>query len=930
MKSFRLHPAVPNGAVYELVKLFGEERIRLDPLTRLAYARDASSYRLEPFAVVYPKDISEIQQLFAICRRWQIPVTFRGAGTSLSGQAIGYGCIVDIRPFWKSLTIHNAGNIVQIAPGTYGGEVNRALRPYRRRIGPDPASIDYCTMGGILANNASGMRCRLSENAYHSLRSVVVVLANGTVLDTEDPDGERVIAEQLPEIRDFFIAIRRKLRENGAYRKLIDEKYQIRNTTGYMLKSFFDFDTCASILAHLMIGSEGTLGFIAEAKLQTVPIREPVLTAFLVFSTVADAVAAVPNFRHATAVEFLDTMSLKAGRKFLEGEGIIVDYDRGEVALLVEFCKDEMLDAAEQQRILVKYLRQIPGVVQLHLAPDPGKAARLWNLRKGLYPIVGGTRPLGTSVIIEDIVFPQRVLAPAITDLQALLARFGYNDAIIFGHIMEGNLHFVLSQDFSDHKEIERYDQFMRALVHLVAGKYGGSLKGEHGTGRNIAPFLADEWGEEIAAIMEAIKEVFDPEGILNPSVIISGSVDEHIRNLKKSPAVDPTIDRCTECGFCESICPSRYATVTPRQRIQIAREVAAVTDRQRRKLYPHILYAVQNTCAADHLCSLQCPLHIDVGSYVLQLRQERLRMLDSVGSRLLASAFPLLEVFARWGLSAVQYGEQMRKIVRRSQQPSLVSIFHPVRSSLLHHGVEHAFSDSNPTFLPSCLTRIASLQKSIASPVHILRQLSEMSGKKYSIITRKGICCGLIFDSYGLTTAGERIRSSSIERLRKHLVKKGATAALPQFIVDQSSCARHWQEKTAEISVSDFLDIAPSLLGGKSTYPPDRSVAIHLSCGRIMQQKSVEDRSFFQSLGIVHFIEQCCGMAGARGIFYPEISDSALRDVELPADVQVIYTTNMSCGGALARHFAVPVRWIGELFLQLLLPSQYDACFIE
>ena len=199
---------------------------------------------------------------------------------------------------------------------------------------------------------------------------------------------------------------------------------------------------------------------------------------------------------------------------------------------------------------------------------DAGECERLWNIRKGVFPAVGGMRKPGTTVLIEDVAFPIERLAEATLDLEALMHEHGYPEGVIYGHALDGNLHFIFTQDFSDPAEIARYGGLMVAVVDLVVNKYDGSLKAEHGTGRNMAPFVEMEWGRAATAIMRELKALLDPEGLLNPGVVPNDDPTVHLKNLKPMPAADDIVDACIECGFCEPQCPSAALTFSPRQRI--------------------------------------------------------------------------------------------------------------------------------------------------------------------------------------------------------------------------------------------------------------------------------------------------------------------------------------------------------------------------
>ena len=206
-----------------------------------------------------------------------------------------------------------------------------------------------------------------------------------------------------------------------------------------------------------------------------------------------------------------------------------------------------------------------------------------WKVRKGAFPSVGAMRRAGTTVIIEDVAFPIESLAAATLDLQALMRQHGYSEGIIFGHALEGNLHFVFTQDFSDPAEVDRYARFTEDICRLVVDKYDGSLKAEHGTGRNMAPFVEMEWGRQATDLMRRIKMLFDPENLLNPGVILNDDPQAHLKNFKPMPAAEEIVDRCIECGFCESHVPVAWAHpfAAPAHR-QLARTVAPCRGRRR------------------------------------------------------------------------------------------------------------------------------------------------------------------------------------------------------------------------------------------------------------------------------------------------------------------------------------------------------------
>ena len=554
----------------ELRAFLPADRVRTRPIDRVAYASDASVYRRVPAAVVLPRDVEEIRSLLRLGRRLRIPLTFRAAGTSLSGQAVSDGILVVVAtPDWRGIELLDGGSRVRVEPGAIGGDVNRQLAPYGVKLGPDPASIDACTIGGILANNSSGMCCGVEQNAYRTLESISFVLADGRQFDTGRPAAREAFVREAPELAHGLVELKRRVEGNAVLRERIRRKYAMKNTMGYSLNALCDFSDPLDILAHLLIGSEGTLAFIAGAVLRTIPDPPLKSCGLLLFADVPRACGAIAALRESGArtLELMDRASL---RSVEDQPGVppgLRDLPETAAALLVEYqCGGEQ-ELGGRERALHALLPSLSLLDEPQLTREPDARARLWRVRKGIIPTVGAMRPRGTSCIIEDVVFPVERLAQGVGELQRLIADHGYDDVAVFGHAKDGNLHFVLTQAFDGAAEIERYDRFMQQLARLVAVRHGGALKAEHGTGRNMAPFVETEWGPEAYAVMRALKHLVDPDGLLNPGVLLDDAPRAHVEQLKSLPAIEPEVDACIECGFCERMCPSRDLTLTPRQR---------------------------------------------------------------------------------------------------------------------------------------------------------------------------------------------------------------------------------------------------------------------------------------------------------------------------------------------------------------------------
>ena len=546
------------------------------PIDLIRYATDASPYRLFPKVIVIARNVGDVRKVLEYARQKHESVTFRAAGTSLSGQAQGDGILVDVRRHWAGVSVEAGGRRLRARPGTILSRANLALLAHGYRLGPDPASASACTIGGVVANNSSGMCCGTTQNSYKTLSSLTFMLPSGTFIDSAREDAEQQFAAAEPALTAGLIQIKREIESDPDLVARLRKKFSIKNTTGYHMEAFLDGATPLEIFRRLIVGSEGTLAFIAEAVFETIPDDHYRLTSFMIFPDMYAACAAVKPFvdHGAAAVELVDRASLRA----VEGKPGVPErwkmLPEKATALLVEFRAPNEVARAETERIANATLTGLTLLEPAEFTRDPVLAAQFWNVRSGLLASVGGARPSGSSFILEDVCFPPERLADGALDLQALFTKHGYT-GIVFGHASAGNLHFLITPFLNDSKEIAQYGAFLHDVVDLVVGKYDGSLKAEHGTGRNIAPYVEREWGTRLAALMWKLKRLADPENILSPGVMLTEDPESHLKNLQTAPTIEATVDRCIQCGFCEPVCPSRNLTTTPRQRIALRREMA-------------------------------------------------------------------------------------------------------------------------------------------------------------------------------------------------------------------------------------------------------------------------------------------------------------------------------------------------------------------
>ncbi len=311
-----LATGTPDSLRDDLRALVGPDRVLTRAIDLVRYATDASPYRLFPKAVVIAGSVDDLRAILAYARERGESVTFRAAGTSLSGQAQGDGILVDVRRDWSGVTVEEGGRRLRARPGTILSRANLALAAHGFRLGPDPASASACTVGGVVANNSSGMCCGTTQNSYKTVSSLTLLLPSGTLIDTADPAAEARFAAAEPALAAGLMDIKREIEADAALVARLRRKFRIKNTTGYHMEAFLDGDTPLAIFRRLVVGSEGTLAFIAEAVFDTIADDQYRLTTFMIFPDLHSACAAVKPFVDdgAAAVELTDRASLRRSR----------------------------------------------------------------------------------------------------------------------------------------------------------------------------------------------------------------------------------------------------------------------------------------------------------------------------------------------------------------------------------------------------------------------------------------------------------------------------------------------------------------------------------------------------------------------------------------------------------------------------------------
>ena len=872
-----LERAVPNGVFPEM-------------FDRQAMANDASHYLLTPQVVVRPERASQIGQLFRISKEANVGLTFRSGGTSLSGQAVTAGLLVDTRRNFRDIEVLNNGLRVRVQPGATVKQVNIALARFGRKLGPDPASEIACTIGGVVANNSSGMACGIEFNSYATLDSLTLVLPSGTVIDTAEPDADEHFQKIEPEIYAGLSQLRERIRANPTSVEKIRNLYSIKNTMGYSLNSFVDYARPIDILAHLIVGSEGTLAFIAEVTFRTLPLLPKSATGLLIFENLGDATSSLPLLKasEAAVIELLDTSSLLVAQREHMADSVLAGIPfREHAALLVEYQAATQDGIGVQIETAEKIFTDLP-IEPTLLSQNPAIRNELWQARKGLYAAVAGNRPAGTSAILEDIAVPMAALHQTTMALADLLQKHAYEGSVIFGHAKDGNLHFLLNEQFDRPECIERYQLFTEDMVSLVLSQ-NGSLKAEHGTGRIMAPYVRRQCGDELYEVMVEVKRLCDPRNLLNPGVLINENHLVHIQDLKINVPVDAEVDRCVECGYCEPVCPSRDLTMTPRQRIVIRRAMAkaqSLGDHQVLKdLTSRYEYAGVQTCAADGMCALSCPVNIDTGALVTRLRaeqQSRAAAKLGVGAArhwgILTTVLSALLTLTKRTPTLLVGG--VNRLLRRVAGTEVVPMWNqsvpsggPQRKPILNPRAE-------VLYFPSCINSLFGTAEESMGVTEAFLKICERAGIEVAIPEAIAeLCCGTPWKSKGLTDGYQEMTT----RTKEELLRGAKSQGIP-IVCDATSCTDGLSElvisSKLEIEVLDALEfIADRALSKLTMTHKVPSIALHPTCSGLQLGLNSKMWQIAQKIANEVFIPEnwaCCGFAGDRGLLHPELTASA------------------------------------------------------
>ena len=985
-----------NSFLSDLRQFMSSDRIYTDELRTLGWGTDASFYRQIPKVVLRSDGEEEISKIVRLCQKYKLPFTFRAAGTSLSGQSCTDSVLIVAGKHWERYTLSPDGESIKLQPGIVGARVNEILKPYGRVFPPDPASIGSAMVGGIVINNASGMNCGVHANSDRMMVSAKIILTDGTVLDTGSEESREAFRKSHPEFLKKIEDLREKVRADKELAERIARKYSIKNVTGLNLRPLIAYDDPFDIIAHSMVGSEGTLAFLSEVTMKTLkdyPYKASAMVYFLTMKESCEAVVAMKKLKAGEedlemsaeqlmvkSAEMLDYKSLSSvdDPVYLQYQkdvdaGKIAGVEPGDyhnlTAILTEtkgITHKQLLDKIEA---IKECLGQFRLYIPAEFTEDPAIYGKYWAIRSGIFPSVGGTRPVGTSCLIEDVAFPIESLPEATVKLQKLIADHGYDDACIYGHAFEGNYHFILNQSFADEHEVARYAEMMRDVAKLVVEGYDGSLKAEHGTGRNMAPFVKYEWGEKAYEAMKDLKAIFDPEGLLNQGVIFNDDPDCFIKCLKPLPVLDydfksvpdgghylmdpklstakETIEqvkranKCIECGFCEVNCMSCGLTLSSRMRIAVQREIrdleATGRDPERlATLKKQYKYYGDQTCATDGLCSTSCPMKINTGELTHLIRQldmnnstlgyqvgefaanhmagikSGLRVVLDVAHAAHVTLGPKLmtnvcRTMNKMGLPL--WTTAMPKKHRQPKPSDLTQFI--IEKSVPHKEEEH--SPLKVVYFPSCINQTMGQSKESKMKHDLVDEVIQLMAKAgYEVIFPKGMekmCCGQIWESKGMLDIADR-KSAELEKALWEASEQGKYPVL----CAQSPCLHRMRKVMKKMKLYEPAEfIMTYLVDRLDFHPTDKPIALHLTCSTRQMGVDKDMIALAKKCSTKVFLPEgvgCCGFAGDRGFTFPELNKYGLRKLrpQIEANhIEVGYSNSRTCEIGLETNTGIP-----------------------
>ncbi|EGB14171.1 D-lactate dehydrogenase (cytochrome) [Pseudodesulfovibrio mercurii] len=910
---------------------FPKDQVYLDEVIVHALSLDASPFEPRAKMLVDVRSEEELQDLLSLAREHGAGLTFRGACSGINGQTVGEDVMVRFRgPAWTGIRVLDNGDSIWAQNMVPGQALNGALVPFGRIIGPDPGSISVATLGGMAANNSTGMCCTIEQSIFHTMRSMRVLLADGTILDTSDEHSRTAFRKAHEELLSGLADIRARILADDELKGKIKRKYSIRNTSGYSMNAFTEFEDPMDILVHLMIGSEGTLGCILDVCLKTVVLEPCRATSFMLFPSLENAIQAISVLSRekglARAAELMDRVTLKAVESFPSTSDIVHTLDDKACAVLLETQARDEATLKQRTDTILELLKDIPCLTEHEFVTDPKDYARLWDMRRNTYPAFAGFGGPSEFTVTEDWCVPPERLGEAAETLQNLLEKHGFQGGIM-GHAFHGNMHFILSLPLAEQAAVDNLKGLTEDIVDVMIEHFEGSLKAEHGTGRSIAPYVAREWGPEIYGMMQKLKRLLDPQGLFNPGVLLNDDPDCNFTGLKQPWGLHEFVDNCNGCGFCDSVCPTREIGFTPRQRIYVKRTIERLRkqgDTKRAEHWEEMFrqYGL-DICATDGLCQLRCPLAVDTASYMRHLRHENLSDFAKGTAHRIGRNFSKAAGLASMALTVGRGSQEIIghggvALVDRLARKAVGMCVPDLPAMKLRGGSSVPSAKANASrqkvvYFPSCAVRTMGYDKD-GGPGQVPLMdttVTLLYRAGYEVIFPEGmknLCCGKAYETKGMSEEADR----KSDELGESLLKATENGRWP-VLCDTSPClARMKKHLDKRLALFEPIEFAKKFLVDRLDFVQlSKTVAVHPTCStRTMglTDSMVDVASLCAEHVVLPEGINCCGFAGDKGFTHPEVNASALA--ELPAQVAACregYSTSRTCESGLTLHSGKP-----------------------
>ncbi len=881
-----------DGALAASLRAAGVPDVDDSALVRALYSTDASLYRVPPQVVVRPRHVEEILATLEVARERGVPVTMRGAGTSIAGNAVGTGIVMDTsRHLHRIHGVDPEGRTARVEPGVVHAALQRAAAPHALRFGPDPSTHTRCTIGGMIGNNACGSRAlgygRTSDNVME------LDLVTGSGLRLRAGEGSAELVEGLTRLMGDNLALVRT--EFGRFP---------RQVSGYALEQLLP--ERGRRLDRLVVGSEGTLAVVLGATVRLVEDPPHRALAVLGYPSMPEAADAVPALlRHPlVACEGLGYRIVDVVR---ERRGTVPDLPRGAGWLFAEVTGS----SAAEVRSLAEAVVRDSGALDTRVVTDPGEAATLWRIREdgaGL-AAVSLTRPAHAGW--EDAAVPPDRLGAYLRDFEQLLVSAGL-DGVPYGHFGDGCVHVRIDFELDDRGGRARFRGFLDEAARLVAG-YGGTLSGEHGDGRARSDLLPAMYSPEALRLFGQVKGLLDPTGLLNPGVLVAPRpVEADLRLARPSRAVPlelrwahdggsarAAVHRCTGVGKCLAapqgavMCPSYQATRdekdSTRGRARVLQEMlegSLVSDGWRS---PEVHEAL-DLCLACKGCASDCPTGVDMATYKVEALYQRYRRRLRPRSHYALGALPrwlrmgrrlaplsarAMTVPAVQRLAKVLAGVDRRRSVPAPAPESLRTWAHEHARAVTVAGLRRGATPDvvlwGDTFTDHFTP--ASARAAIA--------LLERVGLSVGVVA-ESMCCGLTWVSTGQLGAARREMARSVAVLSGYAELGVTIVALePSCLATLRSDAAELLDHPAVASVVARTRTLAELLSELPGWsPPDLTgveVVVQPHCHHAsVLGWSADERLLRDSGATLTRVDGCCGLAGNWGV------DPAHHDVSV------------------------------------------------